>query len=148
MFLKRGIAYTIVFLFLVEIIIEERPRRFMKFFTSKKRRGKEFLDLFGRNFYWCQPFLLFKCMMQSSPQVFFTHTGVIANTAGNSDSEVDLLRTFCMKNHQPRTNNYTLLDSSDKCLCVDDLPDQLTTRWLSMSTATTQTSSTAIKCPR
>ena len=85
-------------------------------------------------------------MTQSSLWVF-SHTGVIANTAGNSDSEVDLLRTFCMKNHQPRTNNYTLLDS-DKCLSVDDLPDQLTTTWLLISTVTTQTSSTAIKCPR
>ena len=78
----------------------------------------------------------------------FLNTGVIANIAGDSDSEVDLLRTFCMKNHQPLTNNYTtLLLDSDKCLSVDeDLLDQVVTKWLSMSTVKTLTSSTAIRC--
>jgi len=79
--------------------------------------------------------------------VFSSRTGVIANIAGDSESEVDLLRTFCMKNHQPQTNNNaTLLLDSDKCFSAKDLPDQIITRWQSISTVKTQTSSTAIKC--
>ena len=87
-------------------------------------------------------------MTQSFTMTIFLNAGVIANIAGDSDSEVNLLRTFCMKNHQPYTNTYTtLLLDSDKCFSVqEDLPDQFITRWLSTSTVKTQTSSTAIKC--
>lgn len=91
-----------------------------------------------------------QCMMQSLLyMVIFLNAGVIANIAGDSDSEVDLLRTFCMKNHQPLTTNTyaTLLLDSAKCFNLqEDLSDQSISRWLSMSTVKTQTSSTAIKC--
>lgn len=86
-------------------------------------------------------------MTQSISMAIGFHTGVITSTAGYSESEVDLLRIFCMKNHQPIANNYsTLLLDSDKCFSAIDSPDQVITKWLLMSTATTQTSFTATKC--
>lgn len=130
---------------LVEIIIEERPKRFMKFFTTKKRRGKDFYKIFDSNLIGVSHFKVYDAIITMT---VFPYTGVIAKIAGDSDSEVNLLRTFCMKNHQPLTNNYaTLLLDSDKCFSVEDSTDQLIIQWLSTSTATTQTSSTAIKCP-
>lgn len=47
---ERRITVKLLSVILVEIIIKERAKRFMKFFTSKKRRGKDFKCFYDKEF--------------------------------------------------------------------------------------------------
>lgn len=40
--MNHGIVMKLFSVIIAEIIIKERPKRFMKFFTTKKRMGKDF----------------------------------------------------------------------------------------------------------
>ena len=107
----------------------------MKFFNSKKRRGK--LS------YICNlsPFCAYDAITNGG-----TFTGIIT-IAGDTDSTPYLLLTICMKNHQTNNDSIELL-TNNKCFSVEDLTEQhiLQSQWPSTSTATTQTNSTDTRC--